>query len=157
MTLNNWAIKWNIPIEAVTDLRVMMGAINTDPPVLRGISEAANVNNIRVQASQLGLRLWRNNVGATMDDRGNFIRYGLANDSKAMNKKIKSSDLIGIRPITITPAHIGQVIGQFVAYEVKASTWHYTGNEHEQAQLRFLELVLSLGGDARFLNSMLTD
>jgi hypothetical protein len=87
-----------------------------------------------------------------MTEEGKLVRYGLANDSKAVNEMIKSSDLIGIRPVLITPAHVGYTVGQFVAREVKAGAWMYRGTSHEQAQKRFLELVAGMGGDACFAN-----
>ena len=113
-------------------------------------SEAGILSDIRLEASEVGARLWRNNVGATYTPDGHFIRYGLANDSAATNKTIKSADLIGIRPILITERHVGQIIGQFISREVKAPNWRYKGNERELAQLRWAELILSLGGDACF-------
>ena len=152
MNLNLWAIKRGVPFEALTELRALMTSIRTEPAPVPGESEAAIQNRIRLEASRKGLRLWRNNVGAMMDCNGNFIRYGLCNDSKQMNQLIKSSDLIGIRPLTITQNHVGQVIGQFVAREVKAANWRYTGSKREEAQLRFLELVVAMGGDAAFAN-----
>lgn len=150
MTLHQWAIKWGVPMAAVEDLRREFGSIDTDPKANEGESETAVQNKVRLEASRKGLRLWRNNNGATTDENGNFIRYGLANDSKQLNDKIKSSDLIGIRPVLITPAHVGQVIGQFVAREVKPGSWSYSGIPREVAQLKFLELVASFGGDAAF-------
>lgn len=153
MNLYPWAIKWGVSVEAIEELRQLLGAINTNPPQKTGESEGAIQNRIRLEASKKGLRLFRNNVGACMDENGNFIRYGLANDSKKMNDLIKSSDLIGIRPVVIQQHHVGQTIGQFVAREVKAGNWSYTGTAREEAQLRFLELVASLGGDAAFANS----
>lgn len=111
-------------------------------------SETAIQNEIRLEASEKGGRLWRNNVGATYTKDGDFLRYGLANDSSAINKQIKSADLIGIRPILITADMVGLTIGQFVSREVKAASWRYTGNERDRAQLAWAELILSLGGDA---------
>ena len=58
---------------------------------------------ILLKASKLGWRLWRNNVGVLKDERGVPIRFGLANTSKAVNGELKSGDLIGIRPVLITP------------------------------------------------------
>lgn len=150
MNLTQWAIKWGVPYEAIDDLRKQFGTVCTDPPHKVGDSEAAIQNKVRIEASKKGLRLWRNNVGACMDENGNHVRYGLANDSKKMNDLIKSSDLIGIKPVLIEPYHVGQVLGQFVAREIKAGNWSYSGTAREEAQLRFLELVTALGGDASF-------
>lgn len=158
MNLNLWAIKWGIPYAAVEDLRREFGLVNTDPgqiPDFTIESEAAIQTRVRMEASRKGLRIWRNNVGA-YDERfppSPGTRWGLCNDTKAMNANIKSSDLVGIRPVTITQSHVGQVIGQFVAREVKAADWKYSGSEREEAQLKFLQLVASLGGDAAFANA----
>lgn len=113
-------------------------------------SESGVLSQIRLEASQRGCRLWRNNVGATYTPHGDFIRYGLANDSAQLNKAIKSADLIGIRPVLITPSHIGITIGQFLSREVKHPLWKYTGTDQERAQLAWADLINSLGGDACF-------
>lgn len=150
--LNQWAIKWGIPFEAVEDLRRQFG-ITIDIPQLReGESEAAIQTRVRLEAAKKNIILWRNNVGAIHTKDGLFFRYGLANDSKQLNKRIKSSDLIGIRAIVIQHAHLGCTIGQFVARECKNGNWKYAATEEEQAQLKYLELVNSLGGDACFAN-----
>jgi hypothetical protein len=114
------------------------------------MTESAAQANVRLEASQKGARLWRNNLGATTDSRGNFFRYGLANDSAAVNKTMKSSDLIGILPIVILPEHVGHIFGQFLAREMKAPGWKYTGTEREVAQLNFINLINDLGGNAAF-------
>jgi len=113
-------------------------------------SEADAQARVRLLASQAGCRLWRNNVGAGYLKDGTFARWGLANESTAMNRAMKSADLIGVRPILITLDHVGMTIGQFVSREVKASGWRYRGNEHERAQQNWATLINSLGGDARF-------
>ena len=150
--LYKWAIRHQIPHAALNELRQIMGAVDTDPPAHSGESEAAIQKRVQLAATRQGWRLWRNNVGALKDERGVPVRYGLANDSAALNKVIKSSDLIGIKPTLITPDMLGATIGQFVAREVKASGWQYKGNAHERAQLKFIELVTSMGGDAKFIN-----
>jgi len=148
--LNDWATAWNISMPALQDLRQRMGAANTDAPPVGTIDEAGVQSLVRLEASVKGARLWRNNVGAYQTPDGAFVRYGLANDTKAMNRLIKSSDLIGLRPITITTDHVGAVLGQFIAREIKHSAWRYTGAGREPAQLKFLELVNALGGDGSF-------
>ncbi len=152
MNLNQWAIKWGIPFEAVEDLRRDFGIINTDPQPKDGKSEAAIQTQVRLEATRKNMRLWRNNVGATYTKDGSFLRYGLANDSNKLNKSIKSSDLIGIYPLIIIPEHVGMTLGIFLAREIKKSDWQYSGTEEEQAQLKFLKLVASFGGDAAFAN-----
>ena len=152
MNLTQWGIKWGIPIEAVHYLRIQFGLVDTDPTPQSGESEGAVQTRIRLEASRKGFRVWRNNVGGTYTDEGSFLRYGLANDSAQMNASIKSSDLIGIKPLRIQPYHVGQVVGVFIAREVKAGNWSYSGTPREEAQLKFLNLVASLGGDAAFAN-----
>jgi hypothetical protein len=149
--INAWATRWSIPPAAIADLQATLGALTPDPPLpdAPAISEATVQARVRIEASVKGVRLWRNNLGACVDNRGNYIRYGLANDSPAMNASIKSSDLIGIRPVTLPD---GRIIGQFIAREVKAGSWRYTGTPQEKAQLKFLELVTAMGGDATFCN-----
>lgn len=115
-------------------------------------SETGLNETIRWEAAQLGIRLWRNNVGATYNQNGQFIRYGLANDSKQVNDVIKSSDLIGIKPVLITLEMVGKTIGQFICRETKRGGWKYSDTPRERAQLRWIELINSLGGDACFVN-----
>lgn len=154
MILSEWAKKWGVSQAALYELRAQLGADPFAPKMVPGESETAVQTRIRLEASEKGLRLWRNNVGVLEDDRGIPVRYGLANDSKQMNTHIKSHDLIGIRPIVIEPHHVGSIIGQFVSREVKREGWKYTGTKREVAQLRWAELVISLGGDAAFANSV---
>ena len=152
MTLDEWGAMWFIPPEAMTHLKYHLGMIVTDPQSTTATGELDLQNKIRLEASRKGLRLFRNNIGATYDVNGNFIRYGLANESKKLNQKIKSSDLIGVRPVLIDARHLGHTVGQFVAREVKRPGWRYTGSGRESAQLAFIELIASLGGDAAFVS-----
>lgn len=150
--LETWARRHGVSAAALAELRDVLTAPRTDPDATppRGKSEAAAQAAVRMEASEKGMRVFRNNVGGCVDQRGRHIRYGLANDSKQLNKRIKSADLIGIRPVLIGPEHVGSVIGQFVSREIKRPGWHYTGTERERAQLAWAELILGLGGDAGF-------
>lgn len=95
--LTQWAIRHGVSHVALAELTAMFTSPNTDPSrVIPDASEAAVVNNVTLEASRAGARLWRNNVGDCKDERGRLIRYGLCNTSKQMNEQIKSSDLIGI-------------------------------------------------------------
>jgi len=151
VTYKQWQQRWNIPDKAVQELREMLD--QTTHLDTSAQNEQAVQNDLRLEASQHGARLWRNNVGAFKTDTGSWVRYGLCNDSTTVNKRIKSADLIGIRPITVGPHDVGRVIGQFVSREVKAPDWKYSPNDaHTEAQLRWAELISSLGGDACFVN-----
>lgn len=151
--LSTWAARWNIPAMALVDLQQRTGMLDPGPdPIGEGKSEAAVSNAVRIAASRAGMRLWRNNRGGYKDDYGNFVRYGLCNDSDKLDKVLKSGDLIGIDPVRVTTAHVGQLLGVFTSFEVKHEGWHYTGTPREQAQQAWNELVISLGGRARFIN-----
>lgn len=150
MNIYDWAKRHNISSAAFQELMMIAGAVATSSSEL---SESAIQTNIRLEASRKGVRLWRNNVGVMHDaDAGIYVRYGLANESKQMNQVIKSGDLIGIRPVTITQQHVGQVIGQFVSREVKHGKWRYTGTDREVAQLNWINIINTMGGDAQFCN-----
>ncbi len=150
MLLYEWAKRWTLPNAAILELKTLMGIQEDKAEPQEQLSESAVMNIIRLEATRKGARLWRNNVGALYTVDRNFIRYGLANESAGMNRQIKSADLIGIRPITITEKHIGYTIGQFISREIKHSDWSYTGTDREQAQLRWADLILTMGGDACF-------
>lgn len=147
-TLLEWQHKHGITAEALADLVTMVGL--DVPRSTKDTPEARVQDEARLLASKMGWRLFRNNVGVLKDERDVPVRYGIANDSPAMNKRIKSSDLIGIRPVVITPDMVGSTIGQFVAREVKKAGWKYKGTEHEEAQLAFGTLIIGLGGDFKF-------
>lgn len=106
----------------------------------------------QIALASLGAQVWRNNVGACVDETGRMIRYGLANDSAQLNRVIKSSDLIACVPVVIQPHHVGQLAGLFGAFEIKAPGWHLTpGDQRGQAQAKFIELVRSVGGIGGFV------
>lgn len=171
LKLKQWAAKWGVSAEALAELpffppeRAPAEGTKQDPA-----SEAGVQARLLLEAPARGVRLWRNNVGAGfMIDMeylkkqrrdlynelikiGNFVRFGLANESKNMNEIIKSSDLIGIRPVKITKEHLGRRLGVFVARDVKPANWTYKDTAHEKAQLNFLTFVARMGGDAAFAN-----
>lgn len=110
-----------------------------------------DVQNIeKLKASKAGGFLTRNNSGCFQDDLGRVIRYGLFNESHKINTVMKSSDLIGGVPITITEEMVGQQILQFIAAEAKSTGWTYKGTSHEKAQLNFINYINKLGGRAYF-------
>ena len=151
MLLDNWASRWRIPPQALEELRALMMPALPVPVSIPGVSEAAAQQNIRLDEARRGNILWRNNNGATFDESGRMIRYGLANDSPSVSKKVKSSDLIGITPRIITVADIGHTWGVFTSYEVKRPGWTYRATDREQAQLAWINLILSKGGIGKFM------
>jgi hypothetical protein len=118
------------------------------------MSEARVQSLVRLEAPTKGVTLWRNNVGVLVDTTGRPVRFGLANDSRALNEELKSGDLIGWRPVLVTPDLVGRTIAQFVSRECKPEGWRFTGTPREKAQLRWLDLVRAAGGDAAFANGV---
>lgn len=114
------------------------------------MNEATVQALVRLEAARAGHVLYRNNVGVLLDARGVPVRFGLANDSAAVNEHVKSADLIGIKRVVVTPDMVGRTLGVFLSREVKAEGWHFTGTPREVAQLRWIDLVTSYGGDAAF-------
>ena len=78
------------------------------------------------------MRLFRNNVGALKDQRGQLVTYGLCTGS---------SDLIGLRRVTVTPDMVGRQLAVFTALEVKRPRQAPT-----EAQGKFLGMVHGMGG-----------
>lgn len=159
MSLHTWAIRWGVSAAALVDLQHQLGLVTPpfdkqrDGPT-EGKSEAFVQSLVRLEASQKGYKLFRNNVGALKDERGRVVRYGLANDSTAMNEVVKSADLIGWRSFVIPPQLVGCKFAQFVSREVKESGWQYTGTEREPAQKAWNDAVNADGGDAAFVTGL---
>lgn len=104
-------------------------------------------------ARVLGATLLRNNSGALKDHTGRVVRYGHGNISKEVNDNFKSSDYIGITPVTITEDMVGQTLGVFTAIEMKKGDWvPNPKDQREIAQANYHNWVLSLGGFAGFAN-----
>ena len=105
-----------------------------------GSDELAIQNAIRLGHGSGPARLWRNNTGALKDAQGRLVRYGLCPGS---------SDLIGLRQVTITPDMVGQTLAVFTAIEVKSPTGRPT-----PAQQAFLEHIRAAGGRAGVARSI---
>lgn len=153
MTLAEWAARWQIPPAAIDELcRQYINSREEDPVTDK--SEARVQSEVRLEAAAEGVFLFRNNVGAGKLESGNFVRFGLANDSAPLNKVIKSGDLIGVRKRLITAADVGCCIGQFVSREVKRSNWRFSGTAEEQAQAHWAALINAQGGDAQIVTGV---
>lgn len=115
-------------------------------------SESAVQSRTREAFAYIG-PVWRNNVGAAEDKTGRQIRYGLGNDSAQLNAVIKSSDLIGITPVSCFVPSLGwSTLGVFTALEVKASGWKFSPtDERAVAQAKFHDIVRQAGGFAGFV------
>jgi len=148
--LINWLQRWNLPAQALNELLILTVPVNK---TAKPGTEAAAVNDIRLEASNSGCLLMRNNKGVAFDKKGVPIRFGLANDTKAMSDEKKSSDLIGIKPVFITPQHVGHVLGVFLSIEAKHGAWQWSGNDHEIAQASFHTTIKSYGGISFFARS----
>lgn len=151
--LRTWALRHGISEAALLDLADTLGA-GTQPAGTNGGSEARVQSQVRLAAPAHNMRLFRNNVGVLFDKRDVPVRFGLANESKQINERLKSADLIGWRRVTITPDMVGSIVAQFVSLECKETGWKYSGDDHEQAQQRWAALVATEGGHARFVASV---
>jgi hypothetical protein len=147
MTFDEWATRWNIPAAALQELR----GLYVPPPAETSTSEAAAQAQLRVDAPKMGAALWRNNRGACEMSPGRWVRFGLGNDSDKLDKVFKSSDLIGITPVTVRPEHVGRTIGVFTAVEVKHPGWTKPENDRDRAQEAFLVSVCQHGGLGMFV------
>jgi hypothetical protein len=155
--LMDWQKKHRIDMAAWSDLSLILAQntqlsepVGTDDS---GSGETSITATIRLEASRLGVSLWRNNSGVATNRDGRPVRFGLGNDSKRINETMKSSDLIGMTSR-----------GQFVAIEVKRpgwTGWHKLGHlrygqtypapcTREQAQWNFHDYVRRNGGIAGF-------
>lgn len=131
-----WAMKHRVSPEALYELGQITGQ--------RSVHHVPDGrDDIRLAVQSWGGALWRNNSGAYTDRTKRpvrQVRYGLGNDSAALNDVFKSSDYIGIAPG-----------GRFLAVEWKPRGWRYMpGDKHTTAQAAFLGRVNELGGVGTF-------
>lgn len=115
--------------------------------------------DVRLATAREG-REWllRNNVGVLKDARGRPVRYGLANDSEALNAVCKSADLIGIESYVIQPEDVGKTVGIFRSVELKAEDFHPSrchGDDwaRYQAQVTWMNKVNAMGGHAQIVSN----
>jgi hypothetical protein len=146
--LNAWQLKHHVSDEAMRELAAVFVNVSTPGPLTK---EAHIMDAIRIEASKQGGRLWRNNRGAGVLKNGSFVRWGLANETEAMNKVCKSADLIGIKPVLITPDMVGTTVGQFWSVECKHGGWK--PSQADPAQMAWAVLVHRLGGCSEFNNT----
>lgn len=117
---------------------VALIAKHTPPPKKKTESNDLLPRLIK-KASELGSRLWRNNVGTLMDRYGHRVTYGLC---------IGSSDLIGYTVRVVTPEMVGSKIAVFTAIEAKAARGVATDR-----QVEFVRSVNVDGGIAQIVRS----
>jgi len=144
MEVCEWARRHGVADAALAELLDLLErpAMVAPQPAAPG-TESKVAADIRLAAPYFRVLLWRNNVGVLPDSRGVPVRFGLCNDSKRVNERVKSADLIGLTRG-----------GRFLAVETKAPGWTYTGKPREAAQLRFLNLVNAKGGVGLFATSV---
>lgn len=138
-------------------------------------TEAVVQSEIRAEAGKLSVLLWRNNRGAMEDAAGRVVRFGLGNDSPQVDRRLKSSDLIGVHTY-FTDSDFGdpEKHGVFLAVETKAEGWTFPAawrgmtpdtvakaftnlppdKARTLAQWRFLYIVHGAGGLAGFAQSV---
>ena len=104
------------------------------------MSEQHIQQEIRLALGSGPVRLWRNNTGCLKDQQGRPVRFGLCKGS---------SDLIGLRSITIGPEHLGQTLAVFAAVEVKTQAGRTTPD-----QQAFIATVAGMGGLAGVARSV---
>jgi hypothetical protein len=116
--------------------------------------ESTVQQEIQIAAMHFNCTLMRNNNGAAVDKTGRLVRYGLGHISP--KQEYKSSDLIGITKVVITPDMVGKTIGVFTALEIKKEDWDCNKklDDHEVKQNNFLQWVIANGGIAAFVNKV---
>jgi len=101
---------------------------------------------------------WRNNTGVAREideDTGKMrpVRYGLGNDTAALNEAFKMGDLVGIYHhwLIIPNTDTGFPVGTFCMWECKKPHWRFTGTPREQAQWTAIQFVRKHYGRAGFV------
>lgn len=107
--------------------------------------EYLKLDKVKLKASALGFRLFRNNRGLfrTLDNK-RITKAGL--DANG------ASDFVGIKTIEITPEMVGKSVGIFLAVEVKKTGWKGAKSQTEKDQANFIEQINKRGGIGFFCN-----
>lgn len=109
------------------------------------MKEAAIQRAVMLAASQAGMTVWRNNTGMAWTGKATKRADGsvLIHQARPLHAGLckGSSDLIGLKPVTVTEDLVGQTIAQFVALEVKTPSGKTTSEQQQ-----FLTHVRSRGG-----------
>ena len=117
------------------------------------MSERRIQSEILLALAEHGLSGWRQNVGTGWAGEVQKLKDGsvLIRNPRPLQAGLcrGSSDIIGLRPLTITPEMIGQTIAQFAAIEVKQP-----GSYPKPEQRHFLGFVQSKGGLAILARSV---
>lgn len=111
--------------------------------------------------SELGNRLFRNNVGTGWVGKSIFIKTPtkmtlnpgtvVVMNARPLNAGlcVGSSDLIGFKRVTITPEMVGQTVALFAVMETKD-----TRGRVSPEQQNFLNMVTEAGGIARVVRKV---
>lgn len=110
------------------------------------ILEKAVQNAVKAMAQIKGCYLWRNNRGMAKfpSKKGpdTWVAYGVGPNG--------ASDLIGYKPVKITPDMVGQTVAVFMSIETKRED----GGVKSQEQIAWVEEVNKNGGIAGFASSV---
>jgi len=98
------------------------------------VTETPILQRIQVAVSEVGARVFRNQVGKYKLQDGRWLSSGLC---------VGSSDLIGWKPVMVTAEMVGKVIAVFTAIEVKTAKTRAT-----KKQEQFMDAVRDSGGVA---------
>lgn len=152
--LNDWANRHAVTPAAMAELYLLMGFTPEVPELCQGKDESYVQSFLRLAGPPLGFNLARNNRGALPNERGVPIRFGLWNDTAALDKVCKSGDLVGYQSGWFRDYETAEPVkvAVFTMVECKHAGWpgFNPNDKREAAQQRCLSMVLSAGGIAAF-------
>lgn len=109
------------------------------------------IKQVQIQATAKGWRLFRNSVGQGWQGKkasvigrdGEIVQLSGARRVK-FGLALGSSDLVGWRPVVITPDMVGKTVAQFVSVECKTREYSKTTPDQDN----WLDQVAESGGAA---------